>query len=159
MTKQEKLTRRFNAYNEVYIILNHLEEEEYKKIPERITNAIEFYRNKAHKYEINEELDLKEQEMLPEAKAILFNIFRDYLSTDEQRAMIIRMQNEDLERIKREKNKGNKQYKRIFEEEKNNELKNDILNKKELKEKALISVEKDNFIKQIIRKIKSFFHN
>jgi len=97
--------------------------------------------------------------MLPEAKAILFNIFRNYLSTDEQRAMIIRMQNEDLERIKREKNKGNKQYKRIFEEEKNNELKNDILTQKELKEKALISVEKDNFIKQIIRKIKSFFHN
>ena len=41
--------------------------------------------------------------MLPETKAILYNLFRDYLSTPEQKEKIIRMQRED--RIKTEEKK------------------------------------------------------
>ena len=33
---------------------------------------------------LESEKKLKDQEMLPETKAILFNIFRDYLSTEEE---------------------------------------------------------------------------
>ena len=88
------MSNRENAYTEVYTILQELNEEEYKKIPPEVVEAIKENRNKEYEYELDDELELKEQPMLPETKAILFNIFRDYLATPEQKAKIIRMQNE-----------------------------------------------------------------
>ena len=88
------MSNRNNAYTEVYTILQELNEEEYNKIPLEIINVIEANKNEEYEYELNEELELKEQVMLPETKAILFNLFRDYLATPEQKNKIIRMQNE-----------------------------------------------------------------
>ena len=93
------MNNRKNAYTEVYTILEDLNEEEYKKIPPEVIDTIRLNRNEEYFYELDEDLELKEQPMLPETKAILFNLFRDYLSTQEQKAKIIRMQNE-----KRQKN-------------------------------------------------------
>lgn len=58
------MSNRANAYTEVYTILQDLNTEEYNKIPPEII------------------------------KAILFNLFRDYLATSEQKEKIIKMQNE-----------------------------------------------------------------
>ena len=71
-----------------YEILEQLDEGEYNKIPSEVIITIRENRNT----EYEEELELKEQELLPETKAILFNIFRDYLSTQEQKEKIIKMQ-------------------------------------------------------------------
>lgn len=106
MTKKEKLNRRFDAYNEVYEILMCLTKEEIKKIPNKLIETINFYRNKQHEYSINLNDDLFNNEMLPETKAILFNIFRDYLSTDEQREKIFEFQRKDIEKIAKEKAKN-----------------------------------------------------
>lgn len=106
MTKMEKLNRRFDAYNEVYEILMCLTKEEIKKIPNKLIETINFYRNKQHKYSVNLNDDLFNNEMLPETKAILFNIFRDYLSTDEQREKIFEFQRKDIEKIAKEKAKN-----------------------------------------------------
>ena len=69
--------------------------------------------NKEYEYKIKEELELKEQPMLPETKAILFNLFRDYLATPKQKEKIIKMQNDE-----RQKNelKKQKQYMQIMME-------------------------------------------
>ena len=94
-----------NAFKEVYEILNSLEEEEYKKISKDLIKVIEENKNDDYEYIVDEEKSLKEQSMLPETKAILFNIFRDYLSTPEQREKIKVMQAEDrrkAEELKRE---------------------------------------------------------
>mgnify|MGYP006921244511 FL=1 len=88
------MSNRKNAYTEVYTILQELNEEEYNKIPPEVLKTIEANRNREYEYELDDELELKEQPMLPETKAILFNLFRDYLANSEQRAKIIRMQNE-----------------------------------------------------------------
>ena len=48
---------------------------------------------------------LKEQEMLPETKAILFNIFRDYLSTKKEKNKIKKWQLEDWKKLEEEKKK------------------------------------------------------
>ena len=40
--------------------------------------------NEEYEYYMNEDIDLSNQQMLPETKATLFNLFRDYLSTPEQ---------------------------------------------------------------------------
>ena len=83
-----------NAYTEVYKILNYLTEEELNKIPKRIFNVFEQKRNKDYEYTLNEDLDLNNQPMLEETRAILFNLFRDYLSNNEQKEKILKMQEE-----------------------------------------------------------------
>ena len=88
------MSNRANAYTEVYTILQDLNTEEYNKIPPEIIKAIEENMNEEYEYELDEDLELKNQPMLPETKAILFNLFRDYLATPEQKEKIIKMQNE-----------------------------------------------------------------
>ena len=90
---------RRNFYTEVLTILQDLNEEEYKKIPKEIIKTLENNRNKNYKYILDNKLLLKEQPMLPETKAILFNLFRDFLATPEQRSKILRMQYEERQKI------------------------------------------------------------
>lgn len=143
------MSNRENAYTEVYTILQELNEEEYKKIPPEVVEAIKENRNKEYEYELDDELELKEQPMLPETKAILFNIFRDYLATPEQKAKIIRMQNEA-----RQKNELKKQqmYNTNVFVNKLNE--NQTVNNNETMQ---IVKYKESIFKKILNKIKSFF--
>ena len=84
-----------NAFAEVYEILNHLEEKAYNKIPKDFIQTIEENRNLDYEFVVYEDIELKDHEMLPETRAILFNIFRDYLCTPEQKEKIIKMQAEE----------------------------------------------------------------
>ena len=81
-------SNRKNAYQEAYTILQELNEEEYSKIPLEVIQALKENRNEEYNYEVDEDQELKYQPMLPETKAILFNIFRDYLATPEQKEKI-----------------------------------------------------------------------
>lgn len=92
-----------NALTEVYTILEYLNEEEFNKISPNVINAIENNRNKEYIYEMNEEVDLTKQKMLPETKAILYNLFRDYLATEEQREKILKWQQEEREKNEQKK--------------------------------------------------------
>lgn len=98
------MSNRENAYTEVYIILQELNEKEYSKIPPEVLETIEKNMNNEYEFMLDDELELKEQQMLPETKAILFNLFRDYLATTEQKEKIIKIQNEE-----RQKNELRKQ--------------------------------------------------
>lgn len=139
------MNNRKNAYKEVYTILQELNAEEYNKIPPEIIEAIRTNMNEEYEYELDEELELKEHQMLPETKAILFNLFRDYLATPEQKEKIIRMQNEE-----RQKNeiKKQKQYNTDVFESKQKE--NSKQNEQETKQ--LIEY-KENIFKKILNKI------
>lgn len=138
-----------NAFKEVYVILDSLVEEDYKKIPPELIETIYRNMNQDYKYELDEEQELSTQKMLPETKAILFNIFRDYLSTEEQKQKIIRMQKEE-----RQKNelKKRKQYNTdVFA---NKEQTN---NPEIQKEQVSLIKYKESILKKIINKIKNIF--
>ena len=143
------MNNRKNAYAEVYTILQDLNEEEYNKIPPEVVEAIKVNRNEEYEYELDDELELKEQPMLPETKAILFNLFRDYLATPEQKAKIIRMQNE--ERQKNELKKQQRYNTDVFA----NRQEKDISQEKN--EEIQIVKYKENLFKRILDKIKRFF--
>ncbi len=138
-----------NAYAEVYTILQELDEEEYNKIPLEIIETIKTNRNEEYEFELYEDLELKEHFLLPETKAVLFNLFRDYLSTPEQKQKIIKMQNE--ERQKNELKKKEKYNKDLFASVKKekNENTGNIENIKLIKYN-------DNIFKKILDKIKNF---
>ena len=143
------MSNRKNAYAEVYTILQELNAEEYNKIPPEVIKTIEANRNEEYEYELDDELDLKDQPMLPETKAILFNLFRDYLATPEQKAKIIRMQNEA-----RQKNEMKKQQMYNTDIFANKPKENQSSNNNETMQ---IVEYKENFFKKILNKIKSFF--
>ena len=92
-----------NAFTEVYTILNYIEDEDYEKIPPEVLEVIEENKNPDYEYEMNEEVDIFTQPMLPETKAILFNFFRDYWATPEQTEKIKRMQKEEMQKIEEKK--------------------------------------------------------
>ena len=92
-----------NAFAEVDEILSHLVEEDYIKIPEDLLETFRECKNPEYEYEYDEDVELSEQKMLPETKAILFNLFRDYLSTPEQKEKIIHMQEEDRKKLREAK--------------------------------------------------------
>lgn len=143
------MSNRNNAYTEVYTILQHLNEEEYNKIPPEIVDAIRLNRNVEYEYTLNNKLDLEKQEMLPETKAILFNLFRDYLATPEQKNKIIQMQNE--ERQKNELRKQQLYNSNVFENRQKENVYNPNIEKKQ------IVKYKENIFKRILDKIKKFF--
>ena len=143
------MNNRKNAYTEVYTILQELNEEEYNKIPPEVVEAIKVNRNLEYEYELDDELELKEQTMLPETKAILFNLFRDCLATPEQKVKIIRMQNEE-----RQKNELKKQQKYNTDVFANRQKKDTVQPKSETTQ---IVKYKENIFKRILNKIKKFF--
>ena len=150
------MNNRRNAYTEVYTILQDLNEEEYNKIPPEVIETLDTNRNKEYEYFLDDELELKDQPMLPETKAILFNLFRDYLATPEQRTKIIKMQNEA-----RQKNELKKQQMYNTDVFANKSInKTTKLNENEVKtnnnEKQIVEY-KENIFKRILNKIKSLF--
>lgn len=141
------MTKYKDAYTEVYEILEQLDEEEYNKIPSNVITAIRENRNTEYEFEVDEELELKEQELLPETKAILFNIFRDYLSTPEQKEKIIKMQAE--ERIRNEQKKQERYNSDVFANKQK---------KQPIKEEHTELIEyKENIFKRILNKIRQLF--
>ena len=143
------MSNRKNAYTEVYTILQELNEEEYNKIPPEVVESIKVNRSEEYEYFLEDELELKDQPMLPETKAILFNLFRDYLATPEQKAKIIRMQNEA-----RQKNELKKQQMYNTDVFANKPKENLAENSNETMQ---IVQYKESVFTRILNKIKSFF--
>lgn len=145
------MDNRKKAYTEVYKILQKLNEEEYNKIPPEIIKSIKINRDEKYNYELDSTLTLKEQTMLPETKAILFNIFRDYLATPEQKSKIIRTQNQ--KRLENELRKQKIYNSDIFaNKQKDNVVQNNPTNK------SMQTIQKEeNILKKIINKIRTLF--
>lgn len=87
-----------DAYSEVYEILKYLDENNKAKIPKEVIDAICENRNKDYTFELDEEKTLQEQNLLPETRAVLFNLFRDYLASPRQKEIVIKMQRDEVRR-------------------------------------------------------------
>ncbi len=138
-----------NAYKEVFTILNFLDKEDYEKIPSEILTVIKSNMNEEYEYEMNDEVDIFNQQMLPETKATLYNIFRDYLSTPEQKEKILKMQAEDRIKIELRK-KQLYPSTNIFQNEKSQDSSIEMT--------ALMERNKISFLQRIIAKIRYFFY-
>lgn len=99
------MNNRKNAYKEVWTILQDLNEEEYDKIPQEVVDVIFENMNKDYYFELDDEIELKDINLLPETKAILFNLFRKYLATDLQKEKIVKMLDEERKKIEGQKRK------------------------------------------------------
>lgn len=145
-------TKYANAYTEVYQILSCLNEEEYSKIPEELIEIFEENRNLDYEYEVNEGQDLMKQPMLVETKAILLNIFRDYLATPEQSQKIKQWLQADREYL--EKQKQEKYNIDVFK----NKVKENQSNTNSRNVQLPVEIKHQSIFRKIINKIKKIFN-
>lgn len=143
------------AFTEVLEILSYLSKDNYNKISKELINAIESNRDIDYLYYIDTTKSLEEQEMLEETRAILFNIYRDYLADNNTKQQILNYQNQEnivKEQIKSQNIKINDMF---TQKSKTN---GDELKDISYENVALIEVKpKTNIFNKIINKIKSLF--
>ena len=140
------------AFVELEAVLKCLNYDDYNKIPKNLINEIEQNKDKEYKYEYNETLEYYKWNFMPETKALLYNIFKNYLATEKQMEDLRKKELIEINKLEEEKKKKYN-TENIF---KNSELKNSQQEKKD-KECNKIIKYKESFIKRIFRKIKSIF--
>lgn len=146
---EAKINNYKKALVEVDAVLSCLDYNEYKKIPTNIINAIENNKDEEYMYEYDEELEYEDWSLMPETKAILYNIFKKYLATEEQRKYL--QQKERLENYKIESEKIKKyNSENLFKKEKE-------VKKVEQEENNELIVKRDSSFKRILEKLKSIF--
>jgi len=121
------------AFTEVYLILLEMPEEFKKNIPIKFIETLKKERDE--KYTPNISNILETNNLLPESKAILGLIYRDFICTKEEKENLLQKEKKNI-------------YKDI-------QYKEDIFNKNEIKnivkeETSLIEV-KESFYKKIIK--------
>ena len=143
------------AYTEIIEIIKYFPKDEYSKIPKE---KIEFYKNnmdKDYSFKINPEIDLSEQNISPEANAIIINLYTSYFATEEQKNKIeeiLNLNQQKDDQLKRERyNPDN-----IFKKEVPSNIKVE-----ETIENENVDVEKNEILpinvkENIFSKIKSF---
>ena len=146
---EAKINNYKKALVEVDAVLSCLDYNEYKKIPANIIDAIENNKDEEYMYEYDEELEYEDWSLMPETKAILYNIFKKYLATEEQRKYL--QQKERLENYKIESEKIKKyNSENLFKKEKE-------VKKVEKEENNELIVKRDSRFKRILEKLKSIF--
>lgn len=146
---EAKINNYKKALVEVDAVLSCLDYNEYKKIPANIIDAIENNKDEEYMYEYDEELEYEDWSLMPETKAILYNIFKQYLATEEQRKYL--QQKERLENYKIESEKIKKyNSENLFKKEKE-------VKKVEQEENNELIVKRDSSFKRILEKLKSIF--
>ena len=139
-----------NAYKEVYVILENMNENDVKKIPESFLNIIKTEMNKQYEFKIDKNKDFKNQKILRETKVILSYISFNYWMTEEQKSKIKEIFIQDYidEENKKDKYIPEELFKnkRVKVEKENTEK-----NKNEI-----IKDEKIGLFQKILRKLKIF---
>lgn len=148
---EAKIINYKKALVEVDAVLSCLDYNEYKKIPTNIINAIENNKDEEYMYEYDEELEYEDWSLMPETKAILYNIFKQYLATEEQRKYL--QQRERLENYKIESEKIKKyNSENLFKKEKVQEAEKVVQ-----EENNKLTVKRDSSFKKFLEKLKSIF--
>lgn len=138
------------AFVEVDAVLNCLNANDYNKIPINVINAIRDNRDENYQYEYDEKLEYYKWNFMMETKAILYNLFKRYLATEEQIKYFKEKEKAELYEIEEEKKKrySNENLFKVNHEE--IDVAESIEN-----QNTEIRVYKESFLKKIWMKIKS----
>ena len=152
-----------NAFSEVSVILEHLRKEDYDKISDDMIQAIESNKNNDYVFTLEKDIELKDQNLMPETRAILFNLFYDYYADEKQKQII-----QDIWRAQNRKEDIEKQGKYsldVFKSKNNNKI-DELLSEDNYSSVNNINIntevnqlvnKKENIFTKIVRKIKKLF--
>lgn len=143
MESEEAIYR--NAFKEVYILINDLSEELYCLISPNFIKEIKSNMNKNYNISLQE---LEENGAMPETKAIMSLVYRDYLCDEEEKSKLL---NEDKVATEEQREK----YFDMFDKDENvnTEIETEVIQATT----ELMEIENENIFKKIINKIIAFF--
>ena len=123
---------------EVDVILNHLSDSDYNKIPSEVIQAIRDNMDKEYTWEFDESKPLEEQEINRDTIAFLSYINMEYLLNDEQKKYMQKLHEiNEQKKLKEEYSNDVKyDYSDLFK--RNNKTKEDLEQIDENKETALV---------------------
>ena len=138
-----------NAFKEVYEILQNSEESLVKKVPQKFINFLLDNMNKDYTSNINAEISIDKQSILPETENILSLIFRSYWATDKEKLEFLAKDKQELFQEEENKKKKFKNINEIFEKKQN--INNITITN------DLMVIPKKNFIQKLFKKIFKIF--
>lgn len=138
-----------DAFKEVHKILQNVDDELLKKVPQKFINFLQDNMNAYYKVNINSNIEIDRQKLLAETEDILALIYRSYWATDEEKQEFLGKDIQELRSIEEYKKNRYKDITEIFEKKRN--LNNVTLNNE------LIVIQEDNFIKKLFKKILEIF--
>jgi len=138
------------AYSEVYEILQLLDDEFINKLPKKFIEFIEKEKDYDYIVNIDPNIPLEEQNLLPDTINILAMLKLDYWSTEDEKQELLNILNQN-----------EKEYQQELNEKYNpdNIFKNRQLVKQEqnIEETSLVTIKEKNFILKLFEKIKNMF--
>ena len=140
------------AFVEVDAVLNCLNTNAYNKIPLNVINAIRDNKDENYQYEYDEKIEYYKWNFINETKAILYNLFKKYLATEEQIKYFIEKERKELYKIEEEK-RERYNAEDLF---KNKNIQNNVAENVNSQNVEMIA-RKESLIKKIWKKIKAIF--
>lgn len=135
------------AYKELLEIIKHFPLEEYNRIPKEKIKFYEENMDKNYNFTVNPNIDLSEQNILKETKALIVTLYEDCFATKEQKEKIkeiLELNQKKAEQEKIRKYNPDDLFKNKKEDVKNNELENFDKN---IKEVSLVAYKENFFTK------------
>ena len=145
-----KMEKKYNAaYTELYELLKNIDKDEISKIPKEEIKNIEDKRDLNHIFRVDKTKLLKEQDVMPETKALFIALYKKYVSPDSEKEAWEKYDKFCLNKIEEEKrqNYDPDVFKKSKIEEKE-EVKQDLPIERE---------ERKSFFRKIFEKIKNIF--
>ena len=116
--RNDEINNYRKALVELEAVINTLDENEYKKIQQKLLHAISENKDENYVYQYNKDLRYEEWSFMPETKDLLYNILKKYLLTEEEKQHL--KEKERLAEIQIEKEKRQKYNPdNIFKDNKN----------------------------------------
>ena len=84
------------AFTEVYEILIRLNKEDFEKIPSEVIEAVKESRDPEYNFKFEKGVDIVDQNYMLETRALLFNIFKDYLANSKQKEIMTSIFNKSV---------------------------------------------------------------
>lgn len=158
------------AYEEIHVILQNMEPYNVEEIPNSFLSMVEERRDKDYHFELEEDKELKEQNLLRETKAILTYMYTNYWATEEEKKEILdKYKKEEIEeeQLKKEQHGEIDVFKdrnQLIEKENQNkeitikEESLEIANKEETNKETMLIERKENVFSKLLLKIKNAFN-
>lgn len=154
------------AYTEVFYIINEMSDEMKNKIPKDVIDNIKRKMDNDYKFNI-ENNDFENVELLEDTEKILSVLYTDYLSTDEEKELILNMENllkkskdKNINKIKNtnvNSNNLNTKLNNIFDNSNNKELEDKVEDKDIDTNNKLIDTSLKKWLKDLINKFFKIF--
>lgn len=136
-----------NAYKEVYVILQNIDEKDYDLVPKNFIKMVEHNMNKDYDFKLDINKDFEEQDLLQETKTILAYLYLNYWGTEEEKVRIKEKFKQDIA-VSEEKKKQKYNPNDLFE--KTNYIPQKVA-------VQIVEYKKENFFTKLVKNIKKFW--